>query len=1012
MNMPEKRENNALRGVTAERGIMMKKTNKLFGTMIRIVGVMLVGAFALGFTACDNGSGDPGNGGTAPSAAISGSVVITATKANAAGNGAAAANSSVTINLTNAKVNNALTATNASAWFTPTVPGLSYNASAGADATAITVAITGTPTATSDADATISIPAGILKDNNGTATTADLTVSGSITYNIGTASASIVTPPIPEPMSTQTAMQYFTEQGITIGINVGNTLDAVQFWTDSIHPTAGPDNPIAVETAWGNVPANQAYFNGLASLGFKIVRIPVTWLGHIGPAPNYTIEPAYLQRVAEVVNMAHTAGLKAFINIHHDGNHSQGYSGWLDITKAAADTTITDKYVAVWTQIAEYFKNYGDYLMFQSFNEIQRGDWDHTGTQAEYAIINDWNQRFTTAVRGTGGNNATRYLLYYGYMVSTEIAHNGAFFQLPNDPGNGTTKQIVGFHYYEPWDFSGGTTSITYTGIESSLASDFAAFKTKFVDNGIPVIIGENGPARYANWQQDGGNTGYDVANVETAHQNRLLFIDLLYSTARQNGIVPIYWENGSYDEATAGEGDFTLINRTTGQPNSAASTEVIQRMMTAIENTTPGGGGGVPPIPNTITGNMGQYTFGKQENGIDPNYTQAVWSLTGDNLADAKATGTKLVLVLNAAPSANLDLVWQGPDNNIWWKEAHILGNGVVLNAGSTTWNAGTNTLTIDLASALVDYSTFTTQPSLNIIVAYYGGSSVNDLGIVSANIVAASTPWVDPAGQNTPLSGGTELLSYSSGNKNLDGSPYGYETWDFDENAATSTNKFTWYGNDKGGGGAFKAEWKTYFLARLGYYWGNGGPYTQYKNIYVDYNFARSNNASSPSGGFIGVYGWSRNPYAAEPINRLIEYYIVDDWFYDEQMGISHVGTGQGADAPTELGSFVVDGATYKIYKNPRINKPSIDDTQTFIQIFSVRQGRRTSGTISVTEHFKAWSRYLELGNMYEAKFKVEAFANWSAPLPNYGYLDLRYLYLTQEETRRDIPAGTTPQ
>jgi len=384
-----------------------------------------------------------------------------------------------------------------------------------------------------------------------------------------------------EVMSDKTALQYFTDEGITIGINVGNTLDAVDFWTD-------PNKPTAVETAWGNVPANQAYFNGLKTLGFKIVRIPVTWMGHIGAAPDYKIEAAYLQRVAEVVNMAHNAGLKAFINIHHDGNHSQGYSGWLDITKAASDPAITDKYVKVWTQIADYFKNYGDYLMFQGFNELHRGDWDHNGTQAEYNIINDWNQKFTNAVRGKGGNNAKRYLMYYGYLVSKEIAHS-TLFKLPTDAAAG--RQIVGFHYYEPGAFSLETKSIAYTGIEGSLASDFAAFKTKFVDNDIPVIIGENGPARYANYP---GNTGYNAANVAAAHQNRLTFIDLLYSTARKNGIVPCYWENGSYSEADAAEGDFTLINRVNGQANSAASTEVIQRMMTTIADTTPlppGGG-------------------------------------------------------------------------------------------------------------------------------------------------------------------------------------------------------------------------------------------------------------------------------------------------------------------------------------------------------------------------------------------------------------------------------------
>jgi hypothetical protein len=265
----------------------------------------------------------------------------------------------------------------------------------------------------------------------------------------------------------------------------------------------------------------------------------------------------------------------------------------------------------------------------------------------------------------------------------------------------------------------------------------------------------------------------------------------------------------------------------------------------------------------------------------------------------------------------------------------------------------------------------------------------------------VTVTRKWVDPATQTTQLTGGSILLSYTGGNKSLTGSPYGYETWDFSQ-GNSSANTFTWYGANQGGGGAFKATWTSYFLARLGYYWGNGGQYTQYKNIYADYNFKRSANNGSPDGGFIGIYGWSRNPSAAKDIEKLIEYYIVDDWFWNEQCGPGHIGGWDAsANQCEELGSFTVDGATYKIYKNPRINEPSIDGTKTFIQIFSVRQGRRTFGTISVTEHFKEWSKYITLGSMYEAKFKVEAFGKWDGTVN--GYLDLTYLYLAQEDKVR---------
>ena len=411
-------------------------------------------------------------------------------------------------------------------------------------------------------------------------------------------------PTAPEAMSDKTAMQYFTDEGIKIGINAGNSLDAVDSWTNS-------GKPFSIETAWGNPKLNQAYFNGLKTLGFDIVRVPVTWFGHIGSAPNYKIEEAWLARVAEVVGYAHTAGLKVFINIHHDGHHEMGGGGWLLLDRAMQSTAnynqIMAQYEAVWKQIAEYFINYGDYLMFQAFNEIQRGDWQENGTQAEYNVINAWNQKFTDVVRATGGNNAKRYLLYYGYMVSSGIA-DSAYFQLPTDTATG--RQIVGFHYYKPWSFSGEAVDpnwSTEASDKANIDAEFGKMKTKFVNNGIPVIIGENGPFAYVN---HAANPGYSAANAVTAHTKRLAYIDYMYGKARENGIVPHFWENGFY-ETTYTEGDASLINRSNGQPNSTASNEVIQHMISAINNATPPTTGG-----KTITISPNEYGDPLEQHG------------------------------------------------------------------------------------------------------------------------------------------------------------------------------------------------------------------------------------------------------------------------------------------------------------------------------------------------------------------------------------------------------------
>jgi endoglucanase len=428
-------------------------------------------------------------------------------------------------------------------------------------------------------------------------------------------------------------MQYFIDEGITVGINVGNSLDAVRTWSQSGRPSP----PIAEETAWSNPSINQTYLNGLKTLGFNIVRIPVTWTGHIGAAPNYTVSTTRLARVAAVANMANNAGLKVIINIHHDGNHNHGFDNgntgfgcWLDIR--SSDATMGNKFETVWKQIAEHFKNYGDWLMFQGFNEIHDGDWG-SGTPEEYTIINDWNQRFTNAVRGTGGNNATRFLLYYGYNTSYTIAgSNFSHFKLPTDTATG--KQIVGFHFYYPYDFAHDGKNHLWPntatgGTQVFIDTDLGSFKTNFVDKGIPVIIGENGPSRYT------GST-----NTTTARDNRLAYVDYMYGKARENGLIPCFWDNGASSTS-----DFGLINRTNGQPNSNENRAVVERMIAAIKNAT-------PPTPPTPPGDGTAAVFTSWNAGSDSASTIThTTPSAGRNRIQGTLTGNEGYANLTATP-------------------------------------------------------------------------------------------------------------------------------------------------------------------------------------------------------------------------------------------------------------------------------------------------------------------------------------------------------------------------
>jgi endo-1,4-beta-xylanase len=249
-----------------------------------------------------------------------------------------------------------------------------------------------------------------------------------------------------------------------------------------------------------------------------------------------------------------------------------------------------------------------------------------------------------------------------------------------------------------------------------------------------------------------------------------------------------------------------------------------------------------------------------------------------------------------------------------------------------------------------------------------------------------------VNTNGQNTATA--ITFTENSNGNKPLPKSPYGYEMW----TQGGNNNKLIWYGPNQRGGAAFRTEWNNpnIYLGRIGFWWGNGGQYTRYKNMYADFDYTRSGRNTAGIHSYIGIYGWGKNPNAEKPEDKLVEYYIVEDWFgnqwQDDATPINTSTTGGSV-----IGSFTMDGGTYNVVRNVRNNEPSIEGTKTFVQYFSIRQTPRKKGTISITEHFKQWeSMGLQLGNMYEAKFLIEAGSGT-------GWLELSYLKMTQEDNPR---------
>jgi endoglucanase len=325
------------------------------------------------------------------------------------------------------------------------------------------------------------------------------------------------------------------------GWNLGNTMEAGDMANNFTN--AGG---LGAETAWQSTQTTKALIDFVKAQGFKSVRIPTSWvMGHITDAENMTIDPAWLARVKEIVDYCISDGLYVFINDHWDGGwiEVEGFSKTSSSYEAVDETIIADKVnklKKLWTNIATYFKDYNEYLMFAGLNEpFQEYSLFSTRHSELTPILERYNQAFVDAVRATGGNNAKRVLIVQG--PSTNISSTVNYFNMPTDTENG--KLMVEVHYYEPWDFCGSNATKDWNA-DASVKTSFESLKTKFVNHDIPVVIGEYG----ANWQE----------NTESHNDAIRRYFKSVVENAGNCGIVPFAW-----DINVVSYPNMSIINRT-----------------------------------------------------------------------------------------------------------------------------------------------------------------------------------------------------------------------------------------------------------------------------------------------------------------------------------------------------------------------------------------------------------------------------------------------------------------
>ena len=409
---------------------------------------------------------------------------------------------------------------------------------------------------------TVTVPAGVVqgfKENQETA---------------AAASMSFTTMPKPDEGTSEresdVAWNLFAKLGL--GWNLGNQLDAY-------------NGNMPSETCWGNPVATQQTFNKVKAAGFTTVRIPVTWLGKIGAAPDYMIDAAWMARVTEVVGYAHNAGLNVIVNTHHDEDHNNGH--WLNLKdapgNAALNAQIKEEISAVWTQIANNFKDCGDWLYFEGFNELNDGGW---GWSADFKadptrqcnVLNEWMDVFVKAVRATGGNNSTRWL-----GIATYAANPG-FIQYLTLPEDSAGKLMISVHFYDPSDYTIGDAQYSdwgHTGAAGKKAvgsdEDYveALFKSlcyKYVNRGIPVYIGEFG----CSMRNKADSRAWAFYKY---------YMEYVVKAAHTYGLPAILWDNGAEGY---GKEHHPYIHHGTGDyiGSSKEIVDVIVKAMTNVSST------------------------------------------------------------------------------------------------------------------------------------------------------------------------------------------------------------------------------------------------------------------------------------------------------------------------------------------------------------------------------------------------------------------------------------------
>lgn len=333
------------------------------------------------------------------------------------------------------------------------------------------------------------------------------------------------------PPSNNTVLNASTFiSNMNVGWNLGDSFD-------SKATTAGKDINLNQEILWGNPAVTKELIDYVAACGFNTIRIPVTWYYNCSTDVNGNVHPGpkFLARIKEVCDYAIANNMYVIINSHHDTKIF--YAGVSD----SEMNKVYNNAKTLWTDIADYFKDYDDHLIFEGFNEIDNlaRSWNYS--DAASAQMNKLNQIFVDAVRSTGNVNSNRVLIVPTLLNGMTSKFLDSF-KLPTDScSNGLVVEV---HTYQK-KFNQDLEN------ELTLLADFS--------NRInaPVIIGEFGTT-----------TSYPILSLRTTHASNFI------ARAAAHGIKCIWWDNGY---------EYSIIDR---YNFGNSKTDIIQALMNGAKGT------------------------------------------------------------------------------------------------------------------------------------------------------------------------------------------------------------------------------------------------------------------------------------------------------------------------------------------------------------------------------------------------------------------------------------------